>query len=73
MSRASEVVETLTTAFASQLLGRRGRGRGALLRAQWLVRVILSLLATPGASPAEERALVERFVAPALLRGQDER
>jgi hypothetical protein len=31
-----------------------------------LVRVIVSLLVMPGASDAEERALVEHFVAPTL-------
>ena len=36
------------------------------LAARWVVRVIVSLLITPGADAAEERALVERFVAPVL-------
>ena len=76
MSRTSEVIETLTTRFVSALLGtgeggtgEGGTGEGAAegrLRARWFVRVIVSLLAMPGESEAEERALVERFVAPAL-------
>jgi len=37
------------------------------LRARWLVRVVVSLLSMPGESDREERALVERFVAPGLL------
>jgi hypothetical protein len=37
------------------------------MRARWLVRVIVSLLALPGDSEEEERAQVERFVAPVLL------
>ena len=65
MSRASEVVDTLTSSFVAQLIGRRGEEQR--LRAQWLVRVILSLLATPCESEQEERALLERFVAPVLL------
>jgi AcrR family transcriptional regulator len=36
------------------------------LAARWVVRVIVSLLVTPGRNEAEERALVERFVVPAL-------
>ncbi len=35
--------------------------------ARWLVRVIVSLLTVPGRDGAEERALVERFVVPAVL------
>ena len=34
------------------------------LAARWLLRVVVSLLMVPGADEAEERALVERFVAP---------
>ncbi|GAA4816201.1 TetR/AcrR family transcriptional regulator [Nocardioides caeni] len=34
--------------------------------ARWLVRVIVSLLTAPEADAAEERALVERFVAPGV-------
>lgn len=67
MSRSSEVIDGLTTTFVSALLGGAGRDREHRLRARWLVRVIVSFLALPAASPAEERALVERFVAPALL------
>jgi AcrR family transcriptional regulator len=36
------------------------------LAARWVVRVIVSLLAVPGRDDAEERALVQRFVVPAL-------
>ena len=41
--------------------------REQTLRARWLVRVVVSLLTMPGESEEEERALVERFVAPGLL------
>jgi AcrR family transcriptional regulator len=37
------------------------------LAARWVVRVIVSLLIAPGRDAAEERAMVERFVVPALL------
>ena len=66
MSRTSEVIETLTTRFVSALLGPREDAPESRLRARWFVRVIVSLLAMPGKSEAEERALVERFVAPVL-------
>ncbi len=67
MSRFSEVIDKLTTTFVSELLGGKARDRETRLRARWLVRVIVSFLALPAASAAEERALVERFAAPALL------
>lgn len=35
--------------------------------ARWLVRVIVSLLIVPGRDADDERALVERFVVPAVL------
>jgi AcrR family transcriptional regulator len=66
MSRSSEVIETLTMAFVSELLGPGKADPESRLGALWLVRVIVSLLVMPGASGAEERALVERYVAPAL-------
>ena len=36
-------------------------------RARWLVRTVVSLLLIPGVSAAEERRLVERFVAPVVI------
>ncbi|WP_124710249.1 TetR/AcrR family transcriptional regulator [Gordonia insulae] len=36
-------------------------------RARWLVRVIVSLLTTPGASADDERDMVARFVVPVVL------
>lgn len=38
----------------------------AALRARWVIRVIVSFLTMPG-SPDDERAMVERFLAPAIL------
>lgn len=35
--------------------------------ARWLVRVIVSLLTVPGRDEADERAMVQRFVVPAVL------
>ncbi|MDJ0867087.1 MAG: TetR/AcrR family transcriptional regulator [Myxococcota bacterium] len=64
MSRSSEVVETLNARFVSALFGAREDDPDGRLRARWLARVVVSLLAMPGESEAEERELVERFVAP---------
>jgi hypothetical protein len=63
------VVDRLTTTFVSELFADEGRDPESRMRARWLVRVIVSLLALPGDSEEEERALVERFVAPLLLPG----
>jgi len=67
-SRYSEVIETLTEGFVSALFGPQDDDPDSRLLARWIVRVILSLLSMPGESEAEERALVERFVAPILGR-----
>jgi AcrR family transcriptional regulator len=63
MSQSAQVVAMLAGAF-----GQRGpvQGEGERLRARWIVRVIVSLLANPGQDEAEERELVEHFVAPGL-------
>jgi AcrR family transcriptional regulator len=37
------------------------------LAARWAVRAIVSLLIVPGRDDAEERAMIERFVVPALV------
>lgn len=66
VSRLSEVVDSLAGAFVARLLGSR-EDRSSQLRARWLVRVIVSLLTSPGASEAEERELIARFVAPGML------
>ncbi|MDL9945188.1 TetR/AcrR family transcriptional regulator [Gordonia sp. ABSL11-1] len=36
-------------------------------RGRWLVRVIVSLLTTPGRDPDDERAMLEQFVVPVVL------
>jgi AcrR family transcriptional regulator len=67
MSRSSEMIDTLTTAFVDRLLEPDARGRESRLRARWFVRIIISLLTLPEDSAAEERALIERFVVPSVL------
>ena len=67
MSQAPEVVETLVTSIATQPLSLpRLPDEASRLRARWIIRIIVSLLSSPGESEAEERALLERFVAPTL-------
>ena len=63
LAASSEVIESLAVAFLGGQVDADTRER-----ARWIVRVVLSLLTVPGASPAEERRLVDRFVAPVVLR-----
>ena len=64
---AGDAVATAELAQSSPVIEALGRGVGHdPLAARWLVRVIVSLLIAPGRDAAEERAMVERFVAPAL-------
>ena len=67
MSRTADVVEPLTGAFAAALAGSEAVADSEL-SARWIVRVILSFLADPEQDDATERALIERFVAPAVAR-----
>ena len=71
MSRGSEVIGCLAHAFASNLQGERSDAPSSDLRARWMVRVIVSLLTMPGDNEEEERALIERFVVPAVLSNGD--
>lgn len=65
IANTSEVIEVLGAA----LLADAGSGNQQELfrRSRWLVRVIVSLLTVPGADEADERAMIEQFVVPALL------
>ena len=55
LAQASPVIEALGLTLVDDPLAVR-----------WVVRVIVSLLVVPGRDEAEERALVQRFVVPAL-------
>jgi AcrR family transcriptional regulator len=63
LAHSSDVIAALSASFGA---GPGGGPLGDGPEARWLVRVIVSLLTVPGADEAEERALLERFVAPAL-------
>ncbi|MBD0322180.1 MAG: TetR/AcrR family transcriptional regulator [Aldersonia sp.] len=64
LAKSSAVIEGFAAAFVSQL-GIADADLPAVSR--WLIRVIVSLLAMPGRDTAEERAMLEQFVVPAVL------
>ncbi len=65
ISQDSEVIEAIAGGlFATSVVDREERGR----LARWLTRVIVSLLAAPGRDEADERAMLEEFVAPLVSR-----
>ena len=59
---SSDVLEGIATAFVADF-----GEQNAPLRARLMIRIILSLLTTPGADPTDERELIEAIVAPALV------
>lgn len=62
LARSSAVIEALGAAFLSDPADEDTRAR-----ARWLVRVIVSLLTTPGEDAGDERSMIERFAAPVLV------
>lgn len=64
LAHASEVIAALSASFWG---GPGGAPPGDDPASRWLVRVIVSFLSAPGADEGEERELLERFVAPALV------
>jgi AcrR family transcriptional regulator len=62
MAERSEVIKARTEAYLAAL-GVEDVER----RARWLLRVMVSLLVFPGHDEAEERAMLEEFVLPALM------
>ena len=63
IAHSSDVIESLGTAF----LGQAGfSGEETVRKARWLVRIIVSLLTVPGVDDADERTMLEQFVAPAI-------
>ncbi|OBJ73118.1 TetR/AcrR family transcriptional regulator [Mycobacterium sp. 1274756.6] len=62
----SEVITEMVAAFVSRL-GAEIDADTARRRARWVVRVMTSLLVFPGRDSADEAALIEEFVAPAVL------
>ena len=63
LADSSEVTDAIVSGFTDAVaLPDEDR----VLRARWILRVIVSLLTMPGRDDVEERALVERFVAPSV-------
>lgn len=52
--------------IVGEFLGSHSTSDAEMLRGQWLVRVIVSLLTRPGTSPAAEAELLRRFVLPVV-------
>lgn len=68
MAQRSQVVGALAEGFVRSL----GDDGNVEARARWLVRVLTSLLVFPARDEAEERQLLEQFVAPVVLGDQRE-
>ncbi|GED99021.1 TetR/AcrR family transcriptional regulator [Gordonia crocea] len=61
----SPVVESLARGFVAEL--GESATTSADERARWLVRVMLSLLSSPGSSPDEESRMLHSFVVPVIV------
>jgi AcrR family transcriptional regulator len=62
VAASSQVIEAMTAAFLGDPADDDTRDR-----ARWVVRIVLSLLNDPAASTAEERRLLERYLAPVIV------
>ena len=60
MAERSDVIRILAQAFLASM----GDPDDVELRARWLVRILVSLMQFPGRDDAEERTMLETFVAP---------
>ncbi|WP_327142067.1 TetR/AcrR family transcriptional regulator [Nocardia sp. NBC_01327] len=65
ISQDSTVVESIAAGLFTPM-GLTDPERSRLAR--WLTRIIVSLLSAPGRDDAEERAMLEEFVAPTISR-----
>jgi AcrR family transcriptional regulator len=63
---SSEVIASIAASFVGEPSRPADPHGDHQPAARWLVRIVLSLLAIPEASAADERALLERFVVPGL-------
>ena len=68
VSQGSRVIGTLSASFVRRVLESEDESPSGELRARWMVRVIVSLLTMPGENEDEERAIVERYVVPNVLK-----
>jgi AcrR family transcriptional regulator len=65
LASSSLMIELVGATFLADVHG--GTPAQVARASHWLVRVVVSLLASPGRSPAAERAMVREFVVPGLL------
>ena len=66
---AADAAVTADLAQSDEVIESLGfRAIGDPDAARWLVRVVVSLLIVPGRDEADERAILERYVVPAILR-----
>lgn len=66
----SPAIESLARGFVAGLRGAEPTGAGSgsdAERARWLVRVMLSLLTTPGTDPDDEAQMLRTFVVPVVV------
>ncbi|MGK2866977.1 MAG: TetR/AcrR family transcriptional regulator [Mycobacterium sp.] len=66
MAERSDVIRILAQAFLASM----GDPDDVELRARWLVRILVSLMQFPGRDEAEERTMLEKFVAPLVTGAQ---
>ncbi|MBM7366762.1 TetR/AcrR family transcriptional regulator [Gordonia hydrophobica] len=66
LALSSELIERAAVALLGDESSAPADG-DRLDAARWVVRVIVSLLAVPGGTPAQERATIARFVAPVVV------
>ncbi|MCH2187116.1 TetR/AcrR family transcriptional regulator [Myxococcota bacterium] len=67
LSRGSELLKSLTLGFMDSMSPPLSvTSRGELL-IRWVIRIIISLLSTPGENEREENEMIDRFVLPGLL------
>jgi AcrR family transcriptional regulator len=65
LAGSSDVIAAIAAGFTGELNGTDPQRAGR--RARMMVRIILSFLSTPGADEADERRMIEEFIAPAFV------
>ncbi len=73
VSQSSELLRTMSLGALDEMDQSPEAREGLELRAGWLLRSIVSLLAMPGNDDAAERAMVESFLVPSLVGSDPER
>ncbi len=71
VSQSSDLLRTISEGALSETDPTPQAREDLELRAGWLLRSIVSLLAMPGKDDAAERAMVQSFVVPVLVMGPD--